>query len=44
MVQKTAVGCVMERSEVMAWATGLFFGLALTAGGIIALMESVVLP
>ena len=33
----------MERNEIIGWATGLFFGLALAAGGIIALMESVVL-
>jgi hypothetical protein len=33
----------MTRSEIVGLAAGLLFGLALTVGGIIALMEAVVL-
>jgi hypothetical protein len=31
----------MARNEIIGWVTGLLFGVALTAGGVIALIESV---
>jgi hypothetical protein len=42
-VRAIALSIAMARNEIIGWVAGLLFGFALTAGGIIALIENTVL-
>jgi hypothetical protein len=38
-IRVVALSKGMKRSEIIAWATGLFVGIGLTATGVVALLE-----
>ena len=42
-IRAAALKIAMARNEIIGSVTGLLFGIALTTGGVIALMESVAL-
>jgi len=42
-IRAVALSTAMARNEIIGWVAGLLFGFALTAGGIVALIENTVL-